>query len=113
MIFYGLKSCDACRRALRTLAAAGAAPEIRDVRADGPDAATLRRWIDLVGAEALVNRRSTTWRGLDEDARAACETPEGAVATLVAHPTLMKRPVIEAGGAVHVGWSAKVAAVLT
>lgn len=109
---FALKTCDTCRKAIRALEAAGRAPEVVDVRADGVQPTVLKGWIDELGAEALVNRRSTTWRGLREDEQAKAGTAEGALELLIAHPTLMKRPVIVADGAVHLGWSKAVEAAL-
>ena len=82
------------------------------MRADGVPEARLADWLVALGPEALVNRRSTTWRGLDEAAKAQAESAEGALSLLLAHPTLMKRPVIVDGDAVHVGWSKATQAAL-
>lgn len=107
---YGLKNCDTCRKALKELSAAGKDAEPIDIRA-GAGEAEIARWLGKAGAEALVNRRSTTWRGLGETERAAA-AGDGALALLVAHPALIKRPVIEADGALFVGWGADVRAAL-
>ncbi|MEM6625043.1 MAG: ArsC/Spx/MgsR family protein [Pseudomonadota bacterium] len=112
LTFYGLKTCDTCRKALKALEAAGQSVTNVDVRADGVDAALLSGWIADKGVEALVNTRSTTWRGLDEPSRAKAATAEGAVALLGQHPTLMKRPVIVSGDQIHVGWTKAVQAEL-
>lgn len=70
------------------------------MRADGVAEADLKAWLEAVGADLLVNRKSTTWRNLNDAERAG-----DPLALLVAHPTLMKRPVIVDGDRVHVGWS--------
>lgn len=101
MRIWGLKNCDTCRKAVKALEAAGQAPRVVDVRADGVDATDLARFSDAFG-DALVNKRSTTWRGLSEDERAG-----DPIALLARHPTLMKRPVIEADGQLTLGWDAK------
>ena len=111
MRFYGLKNCDTCKKAQKALLAAGATFEVIDVRADGVPEAQLVEWVATVGTDALVNRRSTTWRGLSDAEKTAADGP-GAAALLAEHPTLMKRPVIVAGDAVHVGWSKDVQAAL-
>ena len=103
---FGLKACDSCRAAVKALEASGRAVRLVDVRAEPLDAATRARFLGAFGA-ALVNRRSTTWRGLSEAERA--RPPE---ALLADHPALMKRPVIEAGGALHLGWDAGVKGAL-
>lgn len=106
--FYGLKTCDSCRAALKALENSGLQIEIRDVRDDGVPEELLRRALERHGADRLVNRRSTTWRGLDEAARAA-----DPVDLIRAHPTLMKRPLIVShDGAVIIGWDAGARAAL-
>ena len=104
MIIYGIKSCDTCRKAIKAVEAAGGTPQFHDIRADPLDAETLSRFLDTFGDD-LVNRRSTTWRNLDEDARSGAPA-----ALLEAHPTLMKRPVIELDDTIHLGWSPAVQA---
>ncbi len=102
MRFFGLKSCDTCRKALKELAARGIVPHVVDVRADGIDASDLAQIAGHFG-DAAVNRASTTWRGLDAASRAL-----PVAALLATHPTVMKRPVIEAGGRWFIGWTADV-----
>ncbi|MGR3637006.1 MAG: ArsC/Spx/MgsR family protein [Shimia sp.] len=102
MRLYGLKTCDTCRKALKVLDNA----ESVDVRADGVPAEVMARAFDQFGA-ALLNTRSTTWRGLDAEER---EKP--ALELLAAHPTLMKRPLIEADGTLYLGWGKDVQAAL-
>ncbi len=105
IILYGLKTCDTCRKARRHLDAAGVDYRFQDLRADGVDGERLRRWEAAVGWEQLLNRRSTTWRQLDEADRADL-TAERAVALMIDHPTLIKRPVLEYGERVLVGYRA-------
>ncbi len=111
MRVFHLKACDTCRKAIKALQAAGHRPELVDVRADGMETDTIARLMQCVGRDTLLNTRSTTWRGLDEAERADLDDAK-AVALIAAHPTLMKRPVIETGGAVHVGWTKDVQAAL-
>lgn len=99
---FGLRTCDTCRKALKEIAAAGGEADFHDIRAE-LDAARLGDWLARAGATALVNRRSTTWRGLSEADRAAADGA-GAAALLLAHPALIKRPVIEAGAGLFIGW---------
>lgn len=102
MKIYGLKTCDTCRKALKTLENAGHDVSFIDVRATPLTPKELARFLGAFG-DALVNTRSTTWRGLSETERA--NPPQ---TLLESHPTLMKRPVIEAGidgGDLYLGWS--------
>ncbi|WP_299813001.1 ArsC/Spx/MgsR family protein [uncultured Jannaschia sp.] len=99
IILHGLGSCDTCRAARRRLEATGRTVVLRDLRLQAPDAAEVARWHDALGPE-LLNRRSATWRRLEEADRAG--DPE---ALMVAHPTLIKRPVVEADERLHLGWT--------
>ncbi|WP_299636864.1 ArsC/Spx/MgsR family protein [uncultured Ruegeria sp.] len=97
MRLYGLKTCDTCRKALKTLPDA----EFVDVRGDGVPDSVLSQAFAAFG-DALLNTRSTTWRGLDDNQRA--KTP---LELLKEHPTLMKRPLIEKDGDLFLGWTAE------
>lgn len=100
---YGLKNCDSCRKALKELKSAGIEHRFVDVRADGVAADQIARWAELVGWEVLLNRRGTTWRGLDDADKADVDAAK-AVALMAQHPALIKRPVIESGDAVSIGF---------
>lgn len=101
---YHLKTCDTCRKAVKALAAAGHNLTLVDVRADGVPSENLARILTEVGTAKLLNTRSTTWRGLSE-AEKANVTDDKALKLLAAHPTLIKRPVIDNGDRVTAGWS--------
>ena len=104
MRFFGLKTCDTCRKALKALVARGYDPDVIDVRTDGIPEADLLCIIDTFG-EAAVNRASTTWRALSETEKA-----QDPLTLLRAHPTLMKRPVIDHEGTLTIGWKPDVQA---
>ncbi len=113
LVVYGLASCDTCRKARRWLAAEGLAHRFHDLRAEGVPADRLAAWLREPGAEAMVNRRSTTWRQLSEAERAQAATAAGAAALLAARPTLIKRPVFDLpDGRVLVGFGAAQQAAL-
>ncbi|WP_299150440.1 ArsC/Spx/MgsR family protein [uncultured Tateyamaria sp.] len=102
MEIYGLKTCDTCRKAIKALPDA----QFVDVRAEGVPGDVMKAAHAQFGA-ALVNTRSTTWRGLSESERA--DAPE---ALLAQHPTLMKRPLIAEGSRLYLGWTTDVQAAL-
>lgn len=106
MIVYGIATCDSCKRARKDLERAGHSVRFRDIRAEPLSPAEIAEIVAAFG-DAVVNRQSTTWRGLSEFLRAA--DPEDQIA---AQPTLMKRPVIRAGGRLHLGWGPEVQAAL-
>ena len=111
IVIYGLKNCDSCRKAVKLMEAGGAAYRFHDLRADGLPADRLAIWLERAGWEALVNRRSTTWRGLPEAEKADLDGARAA-ALLARHPTLIKRPVGEAGEELLVGLAPPQAAAL-
>ncbi|WP_428407885.1 arsenate reductase [Hyphococcus sp.] len=105
MILYGLKNCDTCKKAMKALDAAGESVEFHDVRADGVTKAQIAKWAKAAGWEKLLNKASTTWRGLD-DSQKENVTEKKALALMAEYPTLIKRPIIENGPTqVFVGWS--------
>ncbi len=95
MIIYGLKNCDSCRKALKSLPDA----RICDVRTESIPDPVLKSAYAQFG-DALVNIRSSTWRALDpaEQAREWFEL-------LCDYPVLMKRPLIEHQGRLYLSWS--------
>lgn len=100
---YGLKTCESCRKAARALPGA----VVVDIRAEGlPQTVRDRAWAAF--GEALLNTRSTTWRGLGDTERA-----RPPLELLADYPALMKRPLIETGqGDLHLGWTRRVQAAL-
>ncbi len=109
---YGLKNCDTCRKALKELKAAGVAHDFVDVRAGGVSSEQIAGWAAKAGWEVLLNRRGTTWRGLDDADKADVDEAK-AVRLMAQHPALIKRPVIESGDDVTVGFSDEVKNKLT
>lgn len=103
---YGLKNCDSCRKASKAYAAAGKAVHFHDFRADGLESARLEAWLQALGWEALINRRSTTWRNLEDTDKADLDNAK-ALALGLAQPSLLKRPIIEAADGVSVGFDPK------
>jgi arsenate reductase len=102
LVLYGLKNCDTCRKAKRELEAAGRKVSFVDIREGTDLAAKLPVWLKAA-PDKLVNKSSATWRSLTNAEKAKAGT-NGETALLTKHPTLIKRPVIEAGGRVLVGW---------
>jgi Spx/MgsR family transcriptional regulator len=101
---YGIPNCDTVKKARRWLDEQGVAYTFHDFKKQGVPPAQLERWLQVVGAEQLVNRRGATWRRLDAAAQAAAATDAGARALMLAQPSVIKRPVIEAGELVLVGF---------
>ncbi len=111
VIVYGLKNCDSCRAARTYLKERDFVHTFHDLRDDGLDGATLDKWIDALGWEPLLNKKSTTWRGLDDADKADLDAAK-ARALMLAHPTLVKRPVIDTDRLITVGFDREVRAQL-
>lgn len=103
MKIYGIKTCDTCRKAVKAFAAAGKDATFVDLRVDGFSEADLDSWLSAVGWEKLLNRRSTSWRDLSDEDKADPNEAK-AKALMLAHPTLIKRPVFVSDKTVVVGF---------
>lgn len=95
-VMYGIKNCDTIKKARNYLSTSGIDFHFHDYRADGLDAALLQSFIDQLGYEVLLNTRGTTWRQLPEAERDAIRDAASAKALMLAHPALIKRPVLAA-----------------
>ncbi len=100
---YGLKNCDTCRKALKWLKENNTAHSFIDIRAETPSVSEIATWVQAVGTAVLVNKSSTTWRGLDDTTKESL-TNANAADLLVENPTLIKRPVFVSGKTVIVGF---------
>lgn len=101
---YGLPNCDSVKKARRWLDERGTAFTFHDFRKDGVPADRLAAWVAAVGWARLLNRQGTTWRRLDEPTRAGVVDVASATALMRAQPSVIKRPVIEWGRKVTVGY---------
>jgi arsenate reductase (glutaredoxin) len=107
IVLYGIAQCDTVKRARAWVAGAGGACAFHDFKRDGLSEALVDHWIAAVGVQTLVNRKGTTWRRLDDAARASADDAPAARALLLAQPSLVKRPVVDwADGTVSVGFDA-------
>ncbi|MEQ7873442.1 ArsC/Spx/MgsR family protein [Sphingomonas sp. ASV193] len=97
---HGIANCDTVKKARTALPDAA----FRDFKKQAPSGAELARWADAVGWEALLNRKGTTFRALSEADRAGLDR-DRALALMEAQPSLIKRPVIDDGATVTVGWT--------
>ncbi|WP_043529292.1 arsenate reductase [Litchfieldella xinjiangensis] len=100
---YGIKACDTCRKARKALDAKGVDYRFHDLRDDGLDAERLGAWLARLPLGTLLNRRSTTWRQLDDAEKEDIDTAR-AHALMLAHPTLIKRPLLDTGNDLRVGY---------
>jgi Spx/MgsR family transcriptional regulator len=100
---YGIKNCDTMKKARAWLDGQGIDYSFHDYKTQGIDKARLERWVAKLGWEALLNRAGTTFRKLP-DADKSGLTEKKAVALMLAQPSMIKRPVLEADGNLLAGF---------
>jgi len=99
----GIKNCDSVKKARKWLEGHGVAYTFHDLREQGLERAELEQWLDAVGWETLLNRRSTSWKQLSEADRSDVDRDK-ALALMLANPTLIKRPVLINGKTIRAGF---------
>jgi Spx/MgsR family transcriptional regulator len=105
---YGIPNCDTVKRARAWLAEQGIAHGFHDFKKAGVPADGLDAWLRAVGWETLLNRRGTAWRALPDALKATVTDAAGARAVMLAHPSTIKRPVVDwGGGRITVGFDAE------
>ncbi len=100
---YGIRSCDNCRSAIQWLSAHGIEHTYLDIRDDGLSDELLARWQQKEDWEALLNKRSITWRKIPDVDRSGLQ-PDTARQLILNYPTLLKRPVLEFGDRLILGY---------
>ncbi len=105
MKLYGIKNCDTVKKARKWLDDQGVDYQFHDFKKDGLGDDLLSKWESAVGWESLLNRRGTTWRKLPEEVRDTISA-QSAHAIMLENPSIIKRPVVENGNEVRVGFNA-------
>jgi arsenate reductase len=100
---FGIKACDTMKKARTWLETHKVAHQFHDYKASGIDKITLESWAKKVGWEVLLNRAGTTFRKLPEADKDGI-TEKKAIALMLAQPSMIKRPVLEAKGKLTVGF---------
>jgi arsenate reductase len=100
---YGIKNCDTMKKARAWLDKRDVTYAFHDYKTKGIDRARLETWTKKVGWETLINRAGLTFKKLpDKDKRGLTE--KKAIALMLAQPSMIRRPVIEAGGKLLIGF---------
>lgn len=100
---HGIKACDTMKKARTWLEGRGVAYDFHDYKTAGIDPATLSAWADAVGWEVLLNRSGTTFRALPDSDKTGLDRDK-AIALMAAQPSMIKRPVLDFGGRLIVGF---------
>jgi arsenate reductase len=104
---YGIKNCDTMKKARAWLDSHGVAYDFHDYKAEGITSEKLKRWCDELGWETLLNRAGTTFRKLPDDDKEGL-TERKAIALMLAQPSMIKRPVLDLGGKLLVGFKPEI-----
>jgi arsenate reductase len=105
---YGIPNCDTVKKARTWLADQGLEVAFHDFKKQGVPAAELPAWLKAFGRDKLVNRAGTTWRKLDDAAKAAVVDDASATALMLREPSIIKRPVVRwPDGHLTLGFSAE------
>ena len=100
---YGISNCDTMKKARAWLAKHGVEYHFHDYKKDGVDRKQLETWAKNVGWETLLNRAGTTFRRLPDADKASLDGKK-AIALMLDQPSMIKRPVLDAGGRLLVGF---------
>jgi arsenate reductase (glutaredoxin) len=104
---YGIKNCDTMKKARAWLDSHGVAYDFHDYKSAGIAKSKLKQWSDQLGWETLLNRAGTTFRKLpDADKEGLNENK--ALALMLAQPSMIKRPVLDAGGKLLLGFKPEI-----
>ncbi|QKI89245.1 ArsC family reductase [Thiomicrorhabdus xiamenensis] len=102
---YGIANCDTIKKARKFLDTQNIPYQFHDFRKDGLKAEQIEVWLQKVTLAELINKRSTSWRNLDEQLKTALqENSPQAVEIILQQPTLIKRPVLEKGDSLLIGF---------
>ena len=103
IVVFGISNCDSCRKALTWLRNQKIEYHFVDYRKNVLEESTLSNWIKDVGWENILNRRSLTWRDISSEKKGGL-TADSAKTLMLEFPTLIKRPIIETGGRILIGF---------
>lgn len=96
IIVYGIKNCDTIKKTIKKLDTLGVSYDFFDYKKQSIDAETVKRWVNDLGIDKVLNKRGTTWRKLTNEQKQAADTNmDEAIDLLVEHTSMIKRPIIE------------------
>jgi arsenate reductase (glutaredoxin) len=100
---YGIKNCDTMKKARAWLDGHGVAYDFHDYKTAGIAKDKLKQWSDEVGWDMLLNRAGTTFKKLPDTDKEGLNERK-ALALMAAQPSMIKRPVLDLGGKLLVGF---------
>lgn len=101
---FGIKNCDTMKKAFNWLSENGVDYEFTDYKKAGIAEVHLPDWSQRAGWETLLNKRGLTWKKLTDEERAAVDE-EKAIKLMAQYPSLIKRPVLDTGSQLLIGFT--------
>lgn len=101
---YGIPNCDTVKKTLTYFKEKNIPVSFHNFKTEGISAEKLEEWFSAAGINKVVNKASSTYKGLDEAARKALEEPHSAIPVIQEHTSVIKRPIVEARGKTLVGF---------
>lgn len=95
LTIYGIPNCDTIKKTQKWFDQKAITHRLHNYRQEGIDRQKIEAWLTQVPLEKLLNKASTTYKGLTEEEKLSAQEKEGAVTLMLAHPTMLKRPVVE------------------
>ena len=109
---YGIANCDVTRKTLAWFDKHNIEYSFHDHKKMGVSQELLQHWISKAGLQTVMNKRSNTWRGLPASVQEKLVNDDEAIKIMREHTSIIKRPVIECGGDVLVGFDEKAFGIL-
>ncbi|MEP6674909.1 MAG: ArsC family reductase [Ferruginibacter sp.] len=110
---YGIPNCDTTKKAMTWLHKNKLAFSFHDYKTQGIEKTKLQGWIKTAGLEKIFNKKSTTWRELPESEQEKVNDPAAAIQIMLEHNSIIKRPILENGKQLIVGFNEKEYQTLT
>ncbi|WP_428239926.1 ArsC family reductase [Gynuella sp.] len=103
-IMYGIPNCDTIKKARQWMQNNNQPFEFHNFKKDGISREKVQQWLAQQPWQELINRKGTTWRKLDQNLRDNM-TEQSAIDTILDNPSIIKRPVLETGNKVYLGFT--------
>jgi len=103
---YGIPNCDTVKKAQKWLTENNIEYQFHNFKKDSLNESTLTQWIDILGWEVLLNKRSTTWRNLSDELKTNIDQNK-AISIMLDNTSIIKRPVLDKEGLLQIGFKAE------
>lgn len=104
-LLYGIPNCQTVKKARVWLEEQNIPFEFINFKTQAPTTAIIQAWLKDVPLEKLLNRQGTTWRKLEPSVQEQASSTEGAIALMIANPSLIKRPVLVYKNKTHLSFT--------